>query len=299
MNISLKHPPYLLPVVKIILFALACIAIFVAAAGVAQLLTFLIGNQVLKTAISEILVRTPLTVIALHFFATKVIKTYSPVAIYGKLVFTKVLKWTAIAFILPLTVGFFYYFFHLMAPYRQTVELTGAGKAGTFITWVSISISAGITEEVLFRGHLYMIIRSRCSVMLSAFISSLIFGLVHIAMLPSFTLLDIAIVVTGGTVAGLMFSLIYLYSKSLWYAAIVHAIWDVFFIGKITAIATTQADANQAIMPFKLVTHSEWLTGGSFGVEAALPSLLLYLVVIGVLYGLMQSSVKSSGRIAQ
>jgi hypothetical protein len=135
-----------------------------------------------------------------------------------------------------------------------------------------------------------MLIRNRCSVAQAVFITSFIFGLVHIVMLPSFTLLDVVIVAAGGTIAGLMFSMIYLYGRSVWYVAIVHVVWDIFFIGKITAIAATQADANKIIEPFKLTTHSQWLTGGSFGVEAALPSLVLYLLAIGILYRLIENS---------
>ena len=298
MNTTSKQTTHLLSVVKIILFALACIAIFVTAAVISQLLTFWIASLPAKTVVSEILLRLPLTIIALHFFAKKVIKAYDPVAIYGNLVFIKVFKWTVIAFLLPLTVGLFYYLFNLMVPFAHTTPLILANKLGIFITWLSISISAGITEEALFRGHLFMIIRDRCSIAQSVFITSIMFGLVHIVMLPSFTPLDILIVVVGGTIAGIMFSLIYLYSKSLWYAAIVHIVWDIFFVGKITAIATTQADANRAIMPFKLTTHSQWLTGGSFGVEAAIPSLLLYLLVIAILYKLMWNGNSSSEVIA-
>ena len=293
MNATFKQPAHSLSVVKIILFALGCITLFVAVAAVTQLLTFWIGNQSAKTVASEILIRTPLTIIALHLFAVKVIKVYNPSLIYRKPVLRKLLKWTAIAFILPLSVGLFYCLFNFMEPFSHTIPLTTTAKLGIFLTWVSISISAGITEEVLFRGHLFMIIRNRCSVAQAVFITSFIFGLVHIVMLPSFTLLDVIIVTAGGTVAGLMFSMIYVYGRSIWYVAIVHIVWDIFFIGKITAIATTQADANKIIKPFKLTTHSLWLTGGNFGVEAALPSLVLYLLVIGILYKLIDSG-KSS-----
>ncbi|MES2418448.1 MAG: CPBP family intramembrane glutamic endopeptidase [Bacteroidota bacterium] len=293
MNTVQKQTIHSLSLVKIILFVLACIAIFVAAAAASKLLTFWIANQPARTAISEILFRMPITIIALHFFATKVIKTYKPTAIYGKLIFSKLLKWTAFGFALPLALGMFYYLFNIMIPFAHTTALTATGKLDIFIKWFSISISAGITEEVLFRGHLFMLIRSRCSKAKAVLITSLIFGLVHIVMLPSITPLDIVIVVVGGTIAGLMFSLICLYSKSVWYAAIAHIVWDIFFIGKITAIATTQADADKIILPFKLITNNLLLTGGSFGVEVAVPSLLLYLLVIGMLYKLMQGQLNA------
>jgi hypothetical protein len=80
----------------------------------------------------------------------------------------------------------------------------------------------------------------------------------------------------------------------IWYAAIVHIVWDLFFIGKITAIAATQAEANQIIIPFRLTTHDTLLTGGLFGIEAGLPCFVIYLLVIGALYKMM----KREGRTA-
>jgi hypothetical protein len=81
-----------------------------------------------------------------------------------------------------------------------------------------------------------------------------------------------------------MFSIIFIRTKVIWYAAVVHVIWDIFFIGKITTLATTQTDANNAILAFKLTTHSLLFTGGNFGIEAGLPGLILYVIVSVCLY---------------
>lgn len=284
MNTTSKQTPTSLSKRKIVLFALACIAIFIIVAVICGALTSWIPNNTTRIAIREILLRTPLTTFALHLFARKVIKTYNPTVIYGKLMFIKLLKWTAIAFALPFALGVFYYLFSFMVPFTHSIPLTGAGKLSLLIKWLAISIAAGITEEVLFRGHLFMIISNRCSKVQSIFLTSLIFGIVHIAMLPVITPIDIAVVVIGGIIAGTMFSFIYQYAKSVWYAAIVHVVWDIFFIGKITAIAATQAEANGTILPFKLTTHNLLITGGNFGIEATLPSFIAYLVVIAILY---------------
>jgi len=288
MNTTSKQTHHPLSTAKTVLFTLACIAIFIAVAVICGALTSWIPGNVTRIAIREILLRTPLTIFALHFFARKVIKTYDPALIYGKLVFIKIIKWTAIALILPLSIGLFYYLSGCMVPFAHSIPLTNADKLGLLIKWLSVSIAAGITEQVLFRGHLYMVINSRGSKAQSIFSTSLIFGIVHIAMLPVITPLDIVIVVIGGIIAGIMFSLICQYTKSVWYAAIVHVVWDIFFIGKITAIAATQAEANGTVLPFKLTTHNLLIAGGSFGIEATLPCFVAYLVVIAVLYMLMR-----------
>jgi len=294
METTSKLTGHQLSVAKTILFTIACIAIFIVIAIICEPLTAWIRINSLKVSIREVFLRMPLTILALHFFAKKVIKTYDPAVIYGKLVFVSMMKWIAIAFILPITVGMFYYLFGFMAPFPHTVSLNAADKINLFIKWTAISIAAGLTEEVLFRGHLFMIIGNRCSKVQAILITSLIFGLVHIAMLTSFGLLDIFIVVVGGVIAGIMFSLVCQYTKGIWYAAIVHIIWDVFFIGKITTLATTQADANQTIMAFKLTTHNLLLAGGNFGMEAGAPCLVIYLVVAAVLYRKIYNGTKQT-----
>lgn len=130
-----------------------------------------------------------------------------------------------------------------------------------------------------------MIINSSYSKTRAILITSLIFGLVHIAMLSSFGITDIVIVVIGGIISGIMFSCIYQYTKVIWYAAIVHSVWDIFFIGKITALASSGAEASKILIAFKLTTKSLLFTGGNFGIEASLPCLTIYLLVTLVLLG--------------
>jgi membrane protease YdiL (CAAX protease family) len=288
MNGMIKEARSKLSLVKIILFSLACIGIFIAVALICGLLTSWIPGVALRIAVREVVLRAPLTIMALHFFATKVIRNYHPDEIYGNVRFRSFLRWTAFAFILPVAAGISYYLLKLIVPIHHSAPFGTDKTISLLITWVSLSIAAGLTEEVLFRGHLFMIFAAGYSKVIAVVITSLIFGLVHITMLTAFSVADIFTVIAGGSVAGLMFALIYLYSKVIWYAAVVHVVWDIFFIGKITAVAATQAEANQIIVPFRLTTHTPLLTGGSFGVEAGLPCFVIYLVVIGVLYMMMK-----------
>lgn len=269
---------------KTILFTLACITIFILVAVISELLTSWITFKTLKIVVREIFLRMPLTIFSLHLFAMRVIKAYDPVSIYGKLSLINAIKWLALGFILPLAVWLFYYLFHFIVPFKHTVSLNPADKLSLVVKWTAISIAAGLTEEVLFRGHLFMIFKTMFSTPKAILITSLIFGLVHIAMLTSFNFIDILMVVAGGTIAGIMFSTIYIYTKVIWYAAIVHIVWDVFFIGKIMALAATQSDANQAIISFKLTTQNLLLTGGNFSIEATVPCLIVYLSLTFALY---------------
>jgi membrane protease YdiL (CAAX protease family) len=278
-----NKPTHSLSPGKTIGFALAGIFIFIVVAVICNLSTFWIPSIAIRVVIREVLLRLPLTIWALHIFAVKVIRAYDPGVIYGKISLLKTLKWIAISFILPVTVWLFYYLFHFAVPFVHTIPLSSTEQLDILIRWLAVSIAAGLTEEVLFRGHFFMIINNRYSKVKAIFVTSLIFGIVHIAMLSSFSATDIVIVVFGGIISGIMFSCIYQYTKVIWYAGIVHVVWDIFFIGKITALASSGAEANKIIMAFKLTTKSLLFTGGNFGIEASLPSLTVYLLVTIIL----------------
>ncbi|SHN21499.1 CPBP family intramembrane glutamic endopeptidase [Mucilaginibacter sp. OK098] len=269
---------------KIVLFTLVSITMFILIAIACSLLTSWIQNNALKIAVREVVLRAPLTILFMHFFARRVIKAYDPAALYGKLTLAGLFKWIAISTILPVSIWLFYYVFHFIAPLTGDNSMSLADKVQLFIKWSSVSIAAGLTEEVVFRGHLFLLMSARYSKFKAMFITSLIFGLLHIYMLTSFNVLDALIVVGGGIITGMMFSFIYAYTKVIWYVVLVHVIWDIFFIGKITTIATSATDAKQALLAFKFTTQNVLLTGRGFGIEAGIPCLLTFLLLIFVLY---------------
>ena len=275
-----QNPSNKLSAGKVILHCMACIAIFVATAIICDLLTLKIPGVTIRIAIRELLLRMPLTILLLHVYSQKVIKVYDPAIMYGKFGITGALKWAGIGFVISIAIWLFYYLSHFAVPLQPATPLSGSFQIELLIKWISISIAAGFTEEVLFRGHLFMIVRDKCRPRTAILTTSIIFGTVHIAMLPVITAEDILIVLLGGTVTGIMFTAIYLYTQSIWCVAIVHSIWDIFFIGKITTIAHNPVDAANAIAAFKLTSKSLLLTGGNFGLETGLPAFLCYLLVI-------------------
>jgi membrane protease YdiL (CAAX protease family) len=284
MSSTSKHSPHELPVWKIILFILACIGLFVLIAIVCDVVTSWIEPILVRIVIRELVLRTGLTIYVLDVFATRVIKAYDPSSIYGRPTLYIAGKWIIYGLLLPVIVWLLYYLLQLVTPYQHTIIMNSADKMQLLMKWSAISVAAGLTEEVLFRGHLLMILRSRFSDVKSIIASSFIFGVVHIFMLPIITPVDIVIVIYGGIIAGSMFACVYLYTKVIWYAAIVHILWDIFFIGKITAVVVGQADANQTVMAFKLNTQNILVNGGNFGLEAGLPCLIVCMATAAIIY---------------
>ena len=75
-----------------------------------------------------------------------------------------------------------------------------------------------------------------------------------------------------------MFSLIAYGSNSIWNSAIVHGIWNIVIIGGILHIGN-EADSS-SIFNFILDNKSFLISGGDFGIEASIISILVYLLFI-------------------
>ena len=79
-------------------------------------------------------------------------------------------------------------------------------------TLLLVVIAAPIFEEILFRGRLYGLLRTKASPMVSVFLSSLMFGIMHLQ--PA--------VMLEGVLMGLLFSYAYLRSRSIFAPVILH-----------------------------------------------------------------------------
>lgn len=96
---------------------------------------------------------------------------------------------------------------------------------GGKLLWVLVSITAGFCEEVAFRGYLMtrfrLLFRSQ-SWLLPTILSSVIFGICHTYQgIAGFIMI---------TIYGVLFSLLYIRTKSLWPGIIAHFFQDVMYI---------------------------------------------------------------------
>ncbi|MCP5053783.1 MAG: CPBP family intramembrane metalloprotease [bacterium] len=85
--------------------------------------------------------------------------------------------------------------------------------------FILLSITAGICEELLFRGYLIWYIKGMTGLTGAVIISAIIFGLAH-----SYQGLS-GIIKTG--ILGLIFALVFVFTGSLWVPMVLHALVDI------------------------------------------------------------------------
>ena len=143
---------------------------------------------------------------------------------------------------------------------------------------VVLLLVAALAEEATFRGYgLQTLARARLS-WLGVLLTGMLFGSVHLAnpnVVPGFTMLNTAL-------AGVMFAIAYLRTRSLWFPWGIHWAWNWalgwFFglpVSGMSVASHTLLGAHD-FGPF-------WLTGGSYGIEGGVAgtiSLLLLTIFV-------------------
>lgn len=137
------------------------------------------------------------------------------------------------------------------------------------------SIAAGIVEELAFRGVILGLLEKKTNTIVAAIVPSVIFGMVHFS--SGMSLGGFIQLVFAGTFVGIMFSVICIYTNNFWNNALVHACWNATTFG-IMHIDIAPYDG--ALYTYVLKTKSMLLSGGDFGMESSVISILAYALVI-------------------
>jgi membrane protease YdiL (CAAX protease family) len=194
--------------------------------------------------------------------------------------------WGIVAFGLPLAVSAFFIFLtpgRFSASGFDTAENTRIILGAVF----SSCLTAGITEELVFRGLIMRVLEIRWGKTVAIAAPSVLFGLLHIMNMGDPNVVDILILAAAGSAVGVMFSMITLQRGSSWASAIVHGVWNLIIIGGILGIG---AEPSPAIFNYALISKSTLLTGGQFGIEASLPAIIGYCAVIAIAVLLLRES---------
>lgn len=137
------------------------------------------------------------------------------------------------------------------------------------LTAVAMALSSGIFEELVFRGALFRIVEEWAGSWISLLVSSLVFGLVHLAN-PTAT-------VTGAIFisieAGLLLAAAYMVTRRLWLSIGFHVGWN-YTQSAIFSGIVSGGVADPGLIRSN-IKGPAILTGGSFGLEASVFAFLL------------------------
>ena len=153
-------------------------------------------------------------------------------------------------------------------------ELTGYQMMKTLVKSVFvIGIGTAVAEEFVFRGVVMTAVEKRWNVFTAVLLPSLSFGVLHIVG-AGFSFWDSVVVVIAGSVVGIYFSVLTYMSGTIWFSVTAHAFWNVIT----TLISISEQPSDNALMSFRLKSNDLYSTGGMFGIDASILSILMYLV---------------------
>lgn len=158
--------------------------------------------------------------------------------------------------------------------FTSVTVTTGAGVAA--VGSVGISLSSAVSEELVFRGLLFRLAERSLGTWPAMVISAVLFGALHLAN-PGAGLVSTAAITLE---SGLLLCSAYILTRNLWFAIGLHFGWDV------AESALFGATMFGHIDPGLFVTRvggPNFLSGGSFGVEASILALLWSLLVTAIL----------------
>ncbi|HFI2447523.1 TPA: lysostaphin resistance A-like protein [Streptococcus suis] len=151
---------------------------------------------------------------------------------------------------------------------------------GEFLVLVLAWSVQGTTEELLARGWMFSSLSAKHNIPVGLLISSLFFTFLHlgnnaISLIP---ILDL-------TLFAILACLVMLKTGNLWVIGGIHAAWNCFQ-GNVFAFPVSGNQAGQAFIAVE-TSGPDWLSGGAFGVEGSVISLIVQgLVIAWLIYDL-------------
>lgn len=135
--------------------------------------------------------------------------------------------------------------------------------------------ATGVVEEAVFRGVIMTALERRWNRIVAVLAPSMIFGLLHVIG-NNLDFVSILQLFVAGTFGGVLFSLVTYESGSIWCSSFMHGIWNIFMCTGTLNIGT-EYDPD-SIFNYVLDTKSFLISGGDFGIEASVVSVLVYVL---------------------
>ncbi|MHB8529902.1 MAG: CPBP family intramembrane glutamic endopeptidase [Caulobacteraceae bacterium] len=146
---------------------------------------------------------------------------------------------------------------------------------------LALAFGAAVFEELLLRAVLFRILEEATGTTLAVVVSAVIFGLLHAVNPGATPLSTVAIAVE----AGVLLALAYALTHNLWLAIGIHMSWN-FAEGSLFGAAVSGGAPSRSLVRATL-SGPRLLTGGAFGPEASVVSVIASLFVAAVILALI------------
>ena len=147
-----------------------------------------------------------------------------------------------------------------------------AGSGPALAGLPGVAVLAGFAEELIARGVVLRNLENVFGSAVALVLTAMLFGALHLGN-PHATWLSTTAV---GVEGGVMLAAVYMATRSLWWTIGVHFAWN-FTQTSIFGIADSGHPGGGFLQ--SEIAGPDWLTGGAFGVETSLVSVLLCAVV--------------------
>lgn len=163
----------------------------------------------------------------------------------------------------------------------------GLATAGQLILSLAAMFAVALGEECLFRGYVQRNLQEAIPPVPALLTTATLFMVLHMGN-PGQNLLALPGIFAGGMLLGIN----YLYTGNLWFGIALHAAWN-FLQGPVLGFAVSGIELPSLL--HTTVSGPAWLTGGQFGAEASLLTVLINLgitVLLGWHYASSQRGTK-------
>lgn len=159
-----------------------------------------------------------------------------------------------------------------------TVYFIGIKDLNFLIKAFVMFLFQGLREELMYRSYLMPLFSKAFNNSFSILATSVLFTWIHLSN-PNLTLMA----VFNLFVAGIMFALIYYYTGNIWVVGGIHSFWN-FFIANVFGSQVSGIIVPNSIFMSIPNFDKELLSGGMFGFEASIITLLLEIFICLYIY---------------
>ncbi|MEU1755585.1 CPBP family intramembrane glutamic endopeptidase [Micromonospora matsumotoense] len=156
----------------------------------------------------------------------------------------------------------------------------GMGSVTGVVGLFGFMAAAAVTEELLFRGLLFRLVEERLGTWFSLLLTGVLFGLIHLAN-PDASLWGATAVAVE---AGFMLAACYAATRTLWVPIGLHFGWNFAAAGIFSVVVSGNGESTGLLDA--TMSGPTLLSGGDFGPEASLYTVLAGLTLTVVFLGL-------------